>query len=65
MWGEHVVDLPVAEVEVTKLQRCNIFLIYMNCMYPLGEVHSDQSVLKLSGHTVSIDCVAQRWYIGR
>jgi hypothetical protein len=58
MWGEHVVDLPITEVEVAKLQRCNIFLVCADCVYPLREVHSDQSVLKFSGHTVSIDCAA-------
>jgi hypothetical protein len=61
MWGEHVVDLPVAEVEVAKLQRCNLFLICVNYVYPFREVRSDQSILKLYGHTVSIDCATQKW----
>jgi hypothetical protein len=52
MWGEHVVNFPVAEVEVAKLQRCNLFLVCVNCAYPLREVRSDQGILKISRYTV-------------
>jgi hypothetical protein len=61
MWGEHDVDLPIAEVEVAKLQRCYILLIYVNCTYPLQEVRSDQFILKVSGHTASVYCATKRW----
>jgi hypothetical protein len=58
MWSEHVVYLPVAEVEVGNLKIYNLFLICANYVYPFREVRSDQSILKFSGHTVSIDCAA-------
>jgi hypothetical protein len=54
MWGEHVVDLHVVEVEVAKLQCYNIILVCVNCAYPLREVCSNQVILEVSGHTVSI-----------
>jgi hypothetical protein len=60
MWGENAIDLPVTEVEVTKLQRCNIILVRTNCVYPLREVCSDHGILKISRHTVSIYHTAQR-----
>jgi hypothetical protein len=66
MWGEHVIDFSVAEVEVTELQRCNLVLVCSNCTDPLREVRSDQGVLKISGHAVSIYCrseVVCRWVI--
>ena len=64
MWGEHVIDLPFAEVEVDKLQCYNLILVFSNYVYPLQEVHSDQSVFEISGHAVSIYFAAQRWNIG-
>jgi hypothetical protein len=61
MWGDHAIYLPIVEVEFTKLQCFNFILVSMNCAYPLQELHSDQGILKISGHIVLIDCVAQRW----
>jgi hypothetical protein len=63
MWGKHVIEIPVAEVEVAKIQRCNLFLVCVNCTYPLWEVRSEQGVLKVSRHTIVIYCASQRWYI--
>jgi hypothetical protein len=64
MWGEHVIDFSVAEVEVVEIQRCNLVLVCVNCADPLWEVRSDQGVLEISGHAISIYCTAQRWYVG-
>jgi hypothetical protein len=64
MWGEHTINFAISKVEVAKLERCNIILVYSNCGYPLREVHHNQGVFKISGHTVSIYYTAQRWNIG-
>jgi hypothetical protein len=64
MWGEHVIDFSVPEVEVAELQCCNLVLVCSNCVDPLQEVHSDQGVLEISGHDISIYCAAQRWFVG-
>jgi hypothetical protein len=61
VWVEHVVNLIVIEVNVTKLQRCDLILVYAHYTYPFWEVRSDQSVLKFSRHTVTIDFATQRW----
>jgi hypothetical protein len=64
MWGEHVIDFSVAEVEVTELQCCNLVLVFSNYADPLHEVHSDQGVLEISGHAISIYYATQRWNVG-
>jgi hypothetical protein len=64
MWGEHVIDFAISEVEVSKIQCCNLILVCSNYAYPLREVHRNQGVFEISGHIVLIYCVAQRWNIG-
>jgi hypothetical protein len=64
MWGEHVIDIEISEVEVAELQRCNLILVCSSCAYPLREVHHNQGVFEISSHVVSIYCAAQRWNIG-
>jgi hypothetical protein len=64
MWGEHVIDFVISEVEVAELQCCNLILVYSNCVDPLREVRSDQGILKISRYIVSIYCATQRWYVG-
>jgi hypothetical protein len=49
MWGEHVIDFAISEVEVAKLQRCNLILVCSNCAYPLREVRRNQGVFKSLG----------------
>jgi hypothetical protein len=61
MWGENVINFVIFEVEVAKLQCCNLILVCSNCAYPLRKVRSDQGVFKISGHAFSIYCAAQRW----
>jgi hypothetical protein len=56
--GEHDVSLLVAKVEVTELQCCELILVDSNCVYPFQEVCRDQSTIKLSGHTISVDGIA-------
>jgi hypothetical protein len=64
MWGEHVVNFVISEVEVVKLQCHNLILVCSNYAYPLWEVRRDQGVFEISGHVVSIYCTAQGWNIG-
>jgi hypothetical protein len=52
--GEHVIEFLVVEVEVAKLQHCNLVLVCSNCTDPLQEVCSDQGVLEISGYAISI-----------
>jgi hypothetical protein len=65
MQGEHVVGFAISKVEVSKLQRCNLILVCSHCVDPLREVRSDQGVVEVSGHTVSIYCTTQRGNICR
>jgi hypothetical protein len=64
MWGEHAVNLPVTEVEVAKLQRCELILINTNYVHLSRMVRSDQRIFKVSGNTVLIDCTATGKILG-
>jgi hypothetical protein len=61
MWGEHVVNFAISEVEFAKLQCRNLILVYVNYAYPLQEVCSDQGILKIFRYAISIYCTDQRW----
>jgi hypothetical protein len=56
--NKHTVNLPVIEVEVIELQNGELILVDMNMH---RKVHSDQSILKFAGYTVTIDGTSQRW----
>jgi hypothetical protein len=58
MRGEHIVSLPVVEVEVTKLQCGELILVGTNCVHFFQKVHSDQSIPKFTGYTVTSDSAA-------
>jgi hypothetical protein len=51
MWGEHVIDLSVSEVEVAKFQRAAILSwSARTARIPFGRYVSNQGVFKISGH---------------
>jgi hypothetical protein len=64
MWGEHVIEFMISEVEFTKLNCCNLILVCSNYVYPLWEVHRNEGVFEISRYDVSIFCATQRSHIG-